>query len=67
MRLPLLRYPTFGESFGYVVAEAMAMELPVVSTAIGSIPELVFNGSTGFLVSPLWKHAGLQVSRNLNT
>ena len=45
-------YPTFGESYGYVVSEAMAMSLPVVATAIGSIPELVEHGHTGFLVKP---------------
>ncbi|MBN1481266.1 colanic acid biosynthesis glycosyltransferase WcaL [candidate division KSB1 bacterium] len=32
-----------------VIAEAMAMQLPVVSSAISGIPELVVNGETGFL------------------
>lgn len=32
-----------------VIAEAMAMELPVVSSAISGIPELVVDGETGFL------------------
>ena len=45
-------YPSFGDSYGYVVAEAMAMALPVVATAVGSLPELVDHGRTGFLVSP---------------
>ncbi len=35
-----------------VIAEAMAMELPVVSTHISGIPELVQNGETGLLVEP---------------
>ena len=34
-----------------VIIEAMAMELPVVSTTISGIPEAVANGETGLLVS----------------
>ncbi len=35
-----------------VIIEAMALALPVVSTAIGAIPELVEDGVTGLLVPP---------------
>ena len=35
-----------------VIAEAMAMELPVVSTSISGIPEVVASGKTGLLVEP---------------
>jgi glycosyltransferase involved in cell wall biosynthesis len=35
-----------------VVLEAMALELPVVSTHVGGIPELVEHGRTGLLVEP---------------
>lgn len=35
-----------------VLAEAMAMELPVVSTRLSAIPELVQDGVNGLLVSP---------------
>ncbi len=35
-----------------VLAEAMAMELPVVSTHLSAIPELVDDGVTGLLVPP---------------
>ena len=35
-----------------VLVEAMAMGLPVVSTSIASIPELIQDGSNGLLVSP---------------
>jgi glycosyltransferase involved in cell wall biosynthesis len=34
------------------LAEAMAMELPVVSTRLSAIPELVRDGENGLLVSP---------------
>ena len=35
-----------------VIMEAMAAGLPVVSTAIGGIPEMIIENETGFLVSP---------------
>ena len=35
-----------------VIMEAMAAGLPVVSTAIGGIPEMVIQNETGFLVPP---------------
>ncbi|KYH25114.1 trehalose synthase [Halalkalicoccus paucihalophilus] len=37
------------EGFGIVVAEAMACELPVVSTACGGPEEIVADGETGYL------------------
>lgn len=40
------------EPFGGVVIEAMAMELPVIATAIGGSLEQVDDGVTGFLVEP---------------
>jgi colanic acid/amylovoran biosynthesis glycosyltransferase len=51
----LASYPTpEGKREGIPVAlmEAMACALPVVSTAISGIPELVASGTTGFLVPP---------------
>src|SRR4030095_12192323 len=35
-----------------VIMEAMATGLPIVSTTIGGIPEMVIQNKTGFLVSP---------------
>jgi len=35
-----------------VIMEAMATSLPVVSTTIGGIPEMVIDSETGFLVEP---------------
>lgn len=42
--------PTKNESFGMVIAEAMATGLPVVSTRVGGVPLLVDAGVTGELV-----------------
>ncbi len=40
------------ETFGVVVAEASAMETPVIASRIGGLPEVVQDGITGFLVPP---------------
>ncbi len=48
----LFVFPSRRESFGLVLAEAMAAGLPVVSTKVGAIPEVVDDGKTGLLVPP---------------
>lgn len=40
------------EPFGIVVIEAMATGTPVVAFARGSVPEIVRDGETGFIVNP---------------
>jgi glycosyltransferase involved in cell wall biosynthesis len=40
------------EAFGMVLIEAMAMERPVVATAVGGIPEIVQHEVNGLLVRP---------------
>lgn len=44
--------PGFGEGFGLVNLEAMALARPVVATAVDSVPEIVVDGETGLLVAP---------------
>ncbi|MDX5421182.1 MAG: N-acetyl-alpha-D-glucosaminyl L-malate synthase BshA [Hymenobacteraceae bacterium] len=48
----LFLMPSEKESFGLAALEAMACEVPVVSTNAGGIPELNIDGETGF-VSPV--------------
>jgi glycosyltransferase involved in cell wall biosynthesis len=42
--------PSRWEGFGLAVLEAMVCGLPVVATRVSSLPELVADGDTGFLV-----------------
>ncbi len=44
--------PSYGEPFGLVFAEAMAMEVPVVALDHGGTIEVVDNGRTGLLAEP---------------
>lgn len=44
--------PTRADCFSLASIEAMAMGLPVVTTAIGGIPEIVADGRSGFLIGP---------------
>lgn len=43
--------PVWEESFGLIIAEAMASARPVVATRVGGIPELIEDGCTGMLVN----------------
>ncbi len=44
--------PSFAEGVPVVLMEAMAMEIPVISTTIAGIPELIEDGRTGRLTAP---------------
>ena len=44
--------PSYLESFGMVLLEAMACEVPTVSSNVDGIPEVVVHGETGFFAPP---------------
>lgn len=44
--------PTHADCFGVASIEAMATGLPVVTTNVGGVPDIVVDGKTGYLVSP---------------
>ena len=48
----VLAFPSHAESFGVVLIEAMAMELPVVSTNCDGVLDIVVEGETGLYVPP---------------
>ena len=49
----LLHLIHFDEPFGLSMIEAMACGVPVIAIGRGSVPEIVVNGETGFVVSNL--------------
>jgi N-acetyl-alpha-D-glucosaminyl L-malate synthase BshA len=65
--------PSEKESFGLAALEAMACEIPVISTNTGGLPELNIHGKTGFMadvgdVDAMVKHAvHILDEKNLNT
>lgn len=44
--------PSYREAFGLALLEAMACEVPTVSSNVDGIPELVIHGETGFYAEP---------------
>ena len=49
-RIDILAFPSlYKEGLPNVLLEAMSMKVPVISTEITGIPEVVFDGETGFL------------------
>ncbi|MBP9749827.1 MAG: glycosyltransferase family 4 protein [Candidatus Pacebacteria bacterium] len=59
--------PTTNDSFPTVILEAMASGMPVVSTRVGSIEDMVEEGVTGFLVEPHDSTALIERIRTLLT
>ncbi len=44
--------PSVKEGFPWVILEAMAAKVPVISTSVGAVPEIIENGKNGILVEP---------------
>lgn len=44
--------PTLGETFGIAAVEAAAVGLPVITTPVGGLPDIVVDDETGFLIPP---------------
>jgi glycosyltransferase involved in cell wall biosynthesis len=50
--IDILLLPSLWEGFGIVLIEAMAAGRPAISTNTSSMPEIIVDGQTGYLVSP---------------
>jgi glycosyltransferase involved in cell wall biosynthesis len=50
--IDIFALPSLWEGFGFVLAEAMTMRLPVAAFAVSSVPEVVEHGVTGLLCPP---------------
>lgn len=53
-KLDIFVMPSIGtsETFGVSACEASAMELPVIASKVGGLPEVVKHNETGLLVAP---------------
>lgn len=56
--------PTRADCFSLASIEAMATGLPVITTAVGGIPEIVAEGRSGFLIAP---DDGVTLAQRLET
>ena len=50
--IDILAFPSHNESFGRVLLEAMALELPVAASGNAGVVDIVVNNETGFLFEP---------------
>lgn len=49
-KMDIYLLPTYAEAFGYAVIEAMAYGIPVITTKISAIPEMIEHEKSGFLI-----------------
>ena len=49
--------PSYNEGLPISILEAMSYSLPIISTAVGGIPEILKNGENGFIMEPGDKEA----------
>lgn len=49
-KLKILILPSYTEGLPNIVLEAMACGTPVLSTPVGSVPDIIIDGNTGFLM-----------------
>lgn len=47
--LDIFVFPSYGEAFGNLLLEAMALERPIVASDGGAVPEIIEDGKTGLL------------------
>ena len=57
--------PTEAEGWGFTNAEAMSFGLPVISTNISAMPEIIQDGKTGLLIEPGDGNALLRAMKSL--
>lgn len=62
--IALLHPVTWREPFGMVMIEAMACGCPVIAFNKGSIPEIIVNGKTGFVVNDVEEMIGAVLKVN---
>jgi glycosyltransferase involved in cell wall biosynthesis len=44
--------PSYSEGFSFAILEALAYGLPVVTTNVGALPEIITDGKNGFVIEP---------------
>jgi glycosyltransferase involved in cell wall biosynthesis len=63
--LDILLLPSWEEPFGRALIEAMALQVPVIATAVGGPPEILADGREGLLLPPRQPHAWARAIREL--